>query len=249
MANEHRGQTDLMRPSVPTVLVAADSAAIEALAADLVSFAGFQPVLVPADSTPTGVVNRGGIDLVLLDGALPTREVEPCVAAARERMIAVVFFSGTMSESEVRDFAIRHGAPYFALPNGPRLLHRVLATAISGSRGWAQTPVPSEIAMATRAVARARGAMVAPTVVDGARPLREDRDALLAGVRARRDELREAVLTYSESLRSAGLSRSRAVEVVSDVMRESAFDADAPALLATLDADARQWVDEVYRAG
>ncbi|HEX7020698.1 MAG TPA: hypothetical protein VF159_11835 [Gemmatimonadaceae bacterium] len=244
-------QNDLMRPSVPTVLVAADSAAIEALAADLVSFAGFRPVLVPADSTPTTVVNRGGIDLVLLDGALPPRCVEPCVAAARERRIAVVFFSGTMSESEVRDFALRHGAPYFALPNGPRLLHRVLATAISGSRGWAQTPVPSEIAMATRAVARARGALVstAPTVVDPTRRPPEDRDALLAGVRARRDELREAVLTYSESLRSAGLSRSRAVEVVSDVMRESAFDADAPALLATLDADARQWVDEVYRAG
>ena len=51
---------------------------------------------------------------------------------------------------------------------------------------------------------------------------------------------------YAHQLRTGGLSRERAIELVSTAVRESTEAIGAPELLLSFEHDAAEWVDEIY---
>ena len=76
--------------------------------------------------------------------------------------------------------------------------------------------------------------------------MRRERDELLAHARASQDQLRAAVIEYLHGLRTDGLPRERALELVREAVRESTEAIGVPELLVTRQRDAAGWVDEIY---
>ncbi len=231
-----------------TILVVAESPDIEALLGDLVIFAGYNPVFVRDDERPCDTMRRRRVDALLFDAALPIRMDEECSVTAEAQGAPIVYCASTMSAGELRAFAEMRGAAYFPLPNGPRLLARVLGSVLKdGGRSTDATLPPSQMIAAMRAVARARqlGATLSVYREDNQR-LRDDRDALLAAARASRELLHAAVLQFITTLRADGLPREDAIEVVNAAVHASVEAAGAPELLMSAMRDAEEWVGEAY---
>lgn len=232
------------------VLVVAQSPEIEALLADLVVFAGYQPVFVNDDQNVRETVRRRRVDAFLVDAALPEPHVECCENVAREESAALVYCASALSAGELREFAERRRAPYFPLPNGPKLLSSVLRealTAVGKREAASQVPPSPEFVRALRAITRARRVSTAAQVVrETNRDLRSERDALLADVRGGMNLLRRAVVDYSRTLRTDGLSRSRAAELVQAALRDGAEAAGDREMIVQISLHAQRWIDEVY---
>ena len=129
------------------VLVVAQSPEIEALLADLVVFAGYQPIFVNDDQNVRETARRWRVDALLVDAALPEAHVECCENVARDHSAALVYCASALSTGELRTFAEQRGAPYFALPNGPKLLSSVLREALAAvSKREIASPVPLPLA-------------------------------------------------------------------------------------------------------
>lgn len=232
------------------VLVVGNCPEIEALLAELVIFAGYQPSFTAHDETLREAAFRRRVYALLVDAALPMARLEQCEAVARERSAALVYSASTLDAGELRSFAERRGRLYFLLPNGPRLLAAVLREALTAmGQADAAAPLPPSPAFvqAMRAIARARelGA-VAHRVAEENRQLRGERATLLADARESLGFLRRSVLAYSRDLRDDGLSRARAVEIVRGAIRDGAAAAGAPALALDIDGRVARWVDEAY---
>lgn len=234
-----------------TVLVLAESPEIEALLADLVIFAGYHPVFLRDDETVTDAVRKRGIGVLLADVLHPAAMSGACDRAARDvASVALVYCGSVLSPGELRAYAESRHACHFALPNGPKLLSSVLATALAriGKRAWSVTGEPTDqIVTALRAVARAQRLNTAASLVRGEnRRLADEREIPLDATRSSRDQLRTAVLDYVSGLRADGLSRERALDALNRAMRETAEAAGAPELLGTMGRETASWVDEAY---
>jgi hypothetical protein len=113
------------------LIVAADPM-IESLVAELVKFAGHVVRHVRADETGAAALRREPPLGVLIDASHSTAYVDAVVQAAAEKHVVVVFFASSMSSGELRGFAEQRHAPWFALPNGPMVVGRVLKQAVNG---------------------------------------------------------------------------------------------------------------------
>ena len=236
-----------------SILVLSESPEIEALLADLVVFAGYHPVLLREGEAVGDAVRERSIGAMLVDADHPMALNGECqTAASAAGRVALVYCGGSLSSGELQAFAEQRGAFHFPLPNGPKLLSRVLAGAlrqVGREPAFAPDNPPAEMLLAVRAVARAqRLSTVARLVVDENRRLRAERDALFQEARAGRDRLHTAVMEYLQGLRNDGLPRERAVDLLDATLRETAEMAGAPELLATIGSDPQRWVDEAYCA-
>lgn len=155
----------------------------------------------------------------------------------------------TMRADELRTFAERRDALYFPLPNGPKFLRAVLHGALRavGREPFDGRQTPPQIIAAVHAMAQARRiTTVLRAKVDENHRLREAQQQLLADARISRNQLHAAVTDYAHQLRTGGLSRERAIELVSTAVRESTEAIGAPELLLSFEHDAAEWVDEIY---
>src|SRR3954469_12318420 len=116
----------------PSFLVVATDPVIESLVGELVGFAGHQPKYLSHDQTVAAAIRSRPSFGVLLDASESEREVDAAARVAREYGVVVVYFASSMSSGELRAFAEQRRAPWFSLPNGPKLLARVLDQAMRG---------------------------------------------------------------------------------------------------------------------
>jgi hypothetical protein len=116
-------------------LVVAADPVIESLVGELVRFAGHLTRYLRDDESAVAAMRRLHPFGVLLDASHSPAEVDAVVQAAEDRQVIVVYFASSMSSGELRTFAEQRRALWFALPNGPMVVGRVLTQAInSGAR-------------------------------------------------------------------------------------------------------------------
>jgi hypothetical protein len=240
---------------VRTLVVASDPL-IEALMGDLVGFAGHQPFCC-TPRCALGALGEWNPDVVLLDASLPCATLSTYEQAVKDRGVALVYFASTMSASEIRIFANQHDAGWFALPNGPKVLARVLDRAIPiavtrepglADRAHREGPHPA-ISQAMRTVAHARAlAEQTQLLRDVNRELRDDQFRIMEACRESRAALRRAVREYSRDLRDRGISAEHARADVRAAINEHAAEWSAADELDALTRDADAWCTEVYAA-
>ena len=112
-------------------LVVAADAVIEALVGELVRFSGHRPRHLRHDESPAAAIRKQPPFGVLLDASHSQAELDAVVQAAYDRDVVVVYFASSMSSGELRAFAEQRRAHWFALPNGPMVVGRVLTLAIN----------------------------------------------------------------------------------------------------------------------
>ncbi len=224
---------------------------MEALLGDLVLFAGFNPMFVRDDESAVDALAQRRPDLVLIDAALLSGVRIEYERVALASGIAIVYFASTMGDGELQSFAKQRGAPYFPLPNGPKLLRSTLnAVLADGSPDLdGVPPVPPEVQTALRSIVTSRR-LVADLASLRRRnaQTRADIHALLSSARYGRDLLHEAVTRYTSALRKCGTTHKRARELVRRLVRENVELAGAPEALPSILEEAAAWVDQVYRA-
>jgi DNA-binding NtrC family response regulator len=112
-------------------LVVAADAVIEALVGELVRFSGHRPRHARHDESAAAAIRKQPPFGVLLDASQSEAEVDAVVQAAHDRHVIIVYFASSMSSGELRTFAEQRRALWFALPNGPVVVGRVLTQAIN----------------------------------------------------------------------------------------------------------------------
>jgi len=112
-------------------LVVAADAVIEALVGELVRFSGHRPRHLRHDESAAAAIRKQPPFGVLVDASLGQAEMDAMVQAAYDRDVTVVYFASSMSSGELRTFAEQRRALWFALPNGPMVVGRVLTLAIN----------------------------------------------------------------------------------------------------------------------
>jgi hypothetical protein len=200
---------------------------------------------------PGDSIRESHPDVVMLDAAYG-RATDVIATAAADVGAPVVYFAATLAPGELRRFALGRGAKYFALPAGPKLLGRVLASAL-GPNGTAATPIDSSaqraVTAAVAAVARARvladrSALLRST----SQSLRTEHEAALAECRRSAAELREAVIAYTRELRGAGVPPDRTLEKVKEAVRSDVSGFRAPRDVSRDLEDATEWCLQAYYA-
>jgi len=168
--------------------------------------------------------------------------VDVIADAAADVGAPVVYFAAGLPPIELRRFALERGGKYFALPAGPKLLGRVLASALRarGDPANADSSGLDAVTAAVAAVARAR-VLASRTAMlrSESHLLRAEHDAALADCRRSQAGLREAVIAYTRELRGAGLSPDRVLEKVKEALGSE--------LTRELD-DAVEWCLQAYYA-
>ncbi|MDQ3950032.1 MAG: hypothetical protein M3282_06780 [Gemmatimonadota bacterium] len=235
-----------------TVLIIATDQMIGGLLGQLTDLAGHAAQFRRENEEPSESVRHSHPDVVMLDTAYGQRAMDAIAAAATDVGAPVVYFAATLSTSELRRFALERGAQYFALPAGPKLLGRVLTSALAAD-ATAGGPVESAahyaVSAAVAAVARARMlAERAAALKTTSRALYAEHESLRADCRRSAAELREAVIAYTRELRAAGVPPDRTLEMVRDALRsEVTGSGAAPDLGHELD-DATEWCLQAYYA-
>ena len=116
-----------------SVLIIATDQMIGGLVGQLADLAGHAAQFRRESERPAEAVRQAHPDLVMLDAAFGRASMARVADAAADVGAAVVYFATALSPSELRGLALERGAKYFALPAGPKLLGRVLASAASCS--------------------------------------------------------------------------------------------------------------------
>jgi DNA-binding response OmpR family regulator len=235
-----------------TVLIIATDQMIGGLLGQLTDLAGHAAQFRRENEEPSEAVRHSHPDLVLLDAAYGRAARDVVAAAASEIGAPVVYFAASLSASELRRFALERGAKYFPLPAGPRLLGRVLASALTTDAtigGAGVSAAQYAVTAAVAAVARARTlAERTAELKTTSYALRAEHESLLAECRRSAAELREAVIAYTRELRAAGVPPDRALEMVKDALRsEVSGSVPVPDLGGDLD-DATEWCLQAYYA-
>jgi DNA-binding response OmpR family regulator len=235
-----------------TVLIIATDPMIGGLLGQLTDLAGHAAQFRGENEEPSDSVRHSRPHVVMLDAAYGRAAMDVVAAAAEEVAAPVVYFAAAVPASELRRFALERGAKYFALPAGPKLLGRVLASAIvpssadsMSSRSAAQFAVRAAVAAVARArlLADRSGELRSTSVA-----LRSEHEATLANCRRSAAELREAVITYTRELRGAGVPPDKTLEMVKDALRSDVGGSrSAPDLGSDLD-DATEWCLQAYYA-
>jgi DNA-binding response OmpR family regulator len=235
-----------------TVLIIATDQMIGGLLGQLTDLAGHAAQFRRANEEPCEAVRHSHPDVVMLDTGYGRRAMDAIAAAATDVGAPVVYFAATLSTSELRRFALARGAKYFALPAGPKLLGRVLTSALAADAtagGPGGSAAHYAVSTAVAAVARARMlAERAAALKMTSRALYADHESLLADCRRSAAQLREAVIAYTRELRAAGVPPDRTLEMVKDALRaEVTGSGAAPDLGHELD-DATEWCLQAYYA-
>jgi DNA-binding response OmpR family regulator len=236
-----------------TVLVIANDRMIGGLLGQLADLTG-HAAQFRADGEDIGdAILSSRPDVVMLDASYGDRAMDAATAIAADIGAAVVFFGAAMPAVELRRLALDRGGKYFALPAGPKLLGRILSTALSEHRVGVEVDRSSvayyQVATACIAVARARALVERTrTLRDESRVLRSEHDEVLASCRQRYADLREAVIAYTRELRSAGLPPDRALEMVKTALRTQSADARPLTHTESGVDDAVEWCLQAYYA-
>jgi hypothetical protein len=256
----------------PSFLVVATDPVIESLVGELVGFAGHQPKYLSHDETVSGVIRLRPPSGVLLDASDREHEVDAATRVAREHDVVVVYFASAMSNGELRSFAERRRVPWFALPNGPKLLAHVLSEAMAServseprtepdravSRSWSDDWASPERRMDDSS--RAYNAALVTTrraqlLVTHAKLVREENlllrgenKQLLAEASMSHRAMRDAVRQYATSLRASGMSATEAERTVRRLLFESAVTVSDEHTATDVTREALDCVAEVYAA-
>jgi DNA-binding response OmpR family regulator len=231
-----------------TVLIIATDQMIGGLLGQLTDLAGHAAQFRRESEDATEAVRHGRPDVVMLDAAFGRATMDAIAAAAADVSAPVVYFAAALPAGDLRRFALERGAKYFALPAGPRLLGRVLTSALGADvRGdIADRAAAAEYAVtaAAAAVARARlFARRAAALRTTSQALRGEHEATLADCRRSGAELREAVIAYTRELRAAGVPPERVLERVKQALRS-----DVAADIGHDLEDATEWCLQAYYA-
>ncbi len=253
-------------------LVVAADPVIGSLVGELVSFAGHRPRYLRDDESAASVIRKRPPFGVLLDASKADQEVNAVVRAAREQHVQVVYFASSMSSAELRAYAEQRRAPWFALPNGPKLVGVVLADAIAladSSSRYApfENVVAPDFAQSKRVMQTDLGSMPpamtaalvatqraqflvsqAELVRHESSALRRETSELLAEANASRSALRDAVRGYAVALRARGVSARDAQTVVKTLLFESAVTVSDEHTADDVALESLDWVSEVYAA-
>jgi hypothetical protein len=236
-----------------TVLIFATDQMIGGLLGQLTDLAGHAAQFGHASQEPNESVRETRPDVVLLDADYGPTASDAITTAAREVGASLIYFGTTLSALELRRLALARGAKYFPLPAGPKLLGRVLASALAADDTVgmedSDSSAHSAIVAAVSAVARARMlAERAAALKTLSQALRGEHEALLADCRRSAAELREAIIAYTRELRAAGVPADQALARVKDVLRaEVTRSGAAPSLGRELE-DATEWCLQAYYA-
>ncbi len=244
-----------------SVLVITADPSIEALAGELVAYAGYRPMFDVTIGAAGESVRLHRPDIALVDTALPVPVVKSCVRAAEETGTRVVLMSSTASAEELRTEAAAEHCMHFILPGGPRQLGSVLERALDRGSGRPITAVPQtsarrvpgsvhpSLCAAIANVARARVLHARATIVrrENAQLLDEKREIMDETQRSRA-ALRAAVSDYVTQLRAARIPEDDALAQVHDTIAECASIVGARSDVDTLLADSEHWVRMAYRA-
>jgi DNA-binding response OmpR family regulator len=235
-----------------TVLIIATDQIIGGLLGQLTDLAGHAAQFRSEREDPGESVRDSHPDVVMLDAAYGRATTDVIAAAAADVGVPVVYFASTLPANELRRFALERGAKYFALPAGPRLLGRVLSSALSpddtgnGSHSSsAQYAVTAAVAVVARARALADKAAVLKTT---SQLLRAEHEATLAECRRSAAELREAVIAYTRELRGAGVPPDRTLEKVREAVGSDVSGFRAPPDVTRDLDDAMEWCLQAYYA-
>jgi hypothetical protein len=246
----------------PSVLVIAANDNIEALAGELVAFAGYRPSFDATNGAAGESIRRTRPDIALLDTALPRDVVRSCVDAADESGSRVVLMSSNGSAHELEVDARGEHCLHFVLPGGPRQLAGVLECALerrplrerlapgapmrhSARPGSIQSALCAALANVARArILIARAALVR----EDAALMRETRRELFEETQRSRAALRAAVSDYTSQLRRANLSEDEAVMHIQESIAECAAAMDPGMATGALLDEAASWVVARYRA-
>lgn len=245
-----------------SVLVIAADPSIEALAGDLVAYAGYRPIFDIRMGAAGESVRHHRPDVALVDTALPVPVVKSCVLAAGETGTRVVLMSSTASADELRAEANAEHCMHFVLPGGPRQLGSVLDRALDRMPARPITAVPEQITQrhvpgsvhpalcaAIANVARARLLAARATIVcDETVVLREERREIMDETQRSRTVLRAAVSDYTALLRAARIPEEEALAQVHESIAECAAIVGARSDVDNMLADSEHWVRMAYRA-
>jgi DNA-binding response OmpR family regulator len=236
-----------------TVLIIATDQLIGGLLGQLTDLTGHAAQFRRRDEEPSEAVRSIRPDVVLLDTAYNRTAIDRIAEAAAAVGAPVVYFAAAVPASELRRFAFERGAKYFPLPAGPKLLSRVLASALTtgpvDADSSAESPCRYAVAAAVAAVTRARLLVArAASIRTESFSVRAEHEAALADCRRSQAELREAVIAYTRELRGAGTPPDRALELVKNALRaDAAAGPSTPDIDRDLD-DAVEWCLQAYYA-
>lgn len=235
-----------------TVLIIATDPIIGGLLGHLADLAGHAAQFRRENEEPSESVRDSRPDVVMLDADYGRAALEVIAAAASDVGAPVVYFTATRPASELRRFALERGAKYFALPAGPKLLARVLASALApdataGGLGvsWAHNAVTAAVGAVARARLLAERAALLKTT---SQTLRAEHESLLADCRRSAGELREAVIAYTRELRAAGVPPDRTLEMVREALQADAGESHLTGDLGRALEDATEWCLQAYYA-
>jgi len=237
-----------------TVLIIPTDPMIGGLLGQLTDLAGHAAQFRQAGERPSESVRTLHPDIVMLDAAFAREPVDTIATAASQVGARMVYFAASMGAAELRRFALARGAKYFALPAGPKLLGRVLASALTDDRavGADDLVLMTEraVSAAVAAVSRARATLErCASTRTASRGLRAEHETALAECRRMYAQLREAVIAYTRELRAAGFPPERALEIVKRAMRaEAPPTAPQPQQLEADLSDATEWCLQAYYA-
>jgi hypothetical protein len=245
-------------------LVVAADPVIESLVGELVSFAGYRPWYLSDDETVAGAIRNRPPFGLLLDASHHEPGLTSAARAAQACGVIVVYFASAMSSAELRAFADARGAHWFALPNGPNLVGRVLAHAVecaslandlSAATPLGERPPPGagparRVMTAALLVQQQAQLLVASAQLlrEENAVLRDERSALLSEARACRSSLREAVERYASALRVSGVPAQEASSLVRTLLIENVSPGSGRQTAERIEHDALEWVAQVYAA-
>jgi DNA-binding response OmpR family regulator len=236
-----------------TVLIIATDHMIGGLLGQLTDLTGHAAQFRREQEDPSESVRDSHPDIVMLDAAYSLAAMDVIADAAADVGAAVVYFAATLPASELRRFALERGAKYFALPAGPKLLGRVLSSALGGRDATAgqpgESPAQYAVTAAVAAVGRVRvladkAAMLRTT----SQSLCTEHEATLAECRRRAADLREAVIAYTRELRGAGVPPDRVLEKVKEAVGSDITGFRAARDVSRDVEDATEWCLQAYYA-
>ena len=235
-----------------TVLIIATDHMIGGLLGQLTDLAGHAAQFRREREDPRESVRGSHPDVVMLDAAYGRATMDAIAAAAADVGAPVVYFAAALPAHELRRVALERGAKYFALPAGPRLLSRVLTSALATdatANRSADSSAQYAVTAAVAAVARSRVlADKAAALKTTSQARRIEHEASLAECRRNAAELREAVIAYTRELRDAGVPPDRTLEKVKEAVRSDVSGSGvAPDVQHDLD-DATEWCLQAYYA-
>lgn len=234
-----------------TVLIIATDHLIGGLLGQLTDLAGHAAQFGRANEAPIESVRQTQPDLVMLDAAYGGAAMDAIAAAATDVGAPVVYFAAALPATELRRFALERRAKYFALPAGPKLLRRVLASALTADAATAGEISSARYAVVAAIAAVGRARMLAERAADlrsTTQTLRAEYESLLADCRRSAAELREAIIMYTRELRASGVPPDQALQMVRETLRSEIHASNpTPDIGGELD-DATEWCLQAYYA-